>query len=202
MGLLWGDIWRRRPFGDVVYVTFGDGALLVMWCTSHSAPFFLVKSGRANPGPVHMCGRLICTSHRLANGCFYFADALHGTAVCALPMPSFTVSTVEKKTKFAQPAATARGRNPGRSQGGSAGSHSRAYPAAFENSCELRVTLLCLPLRDGPSPASLSLLFFFSQAFNNTYNDSAVCGGVVGPPTQSPSSPSSASSGLSSGSSS
>ena len=34
-----------------------------MWCTSHSAPFFHIKSGRANPGPVHMCGRLICTSH-------------------------------------------------------------------------------------------------------------------------------------------
>ena len=49
-----------------------------------------------------------------------------------------------KKKKFAQPAATARRRHPDRSQGGSAGSHSRAYPAAFENSCELRVTRLCL----------------------------------------------------------
>ena len=69
----------------------------------------------------------------------------------------------QKKTKFAQPAATARGRNPGRSQGGSAGSHSRAYPAAFENSCELRVTRLCLPLRDGPS-LRLALTSFFSGA--------------------------------------
>ena len=39
---------------------------------------------------------------------------------------------------------TAQGRHPGRSQGGSAGSHSSAYPTAFENSCELRVTCLCL----------------------------------------------------------
>ena len=51
-----------------------------------------------------------------------------------------------KKRRQCPPAATARGRHPRRGQGGSAraGSHSRAYPAAFENSCELRVTRPCL----------------------------------------------------------
>ena len=36
---------RRRSFGVVAHVTFG--------------PFFQIKSGRANPGPVHMCSRPI-----------------------------------------------------------------------------------------------------------------------------------------------
>ena len=65
----------------------------------------------------------------------------------------------EKKTN-----ATARRRHPDRSQGGSAGSHSRAYPALFGNSCELRVARLC-PLPATPPAggskvsALLSLLF-------------------------------------------